>query len=196
SFVAQPVQTCVSRTETSSGEAVAATKLNCPNGQTNLQNVACLKIESITSAPAKYVMISQAVHHGEAHRSSHSYTNNIPTNSPMDSHLLRKRRGQFRTGRTNLRAMLRTNMNGQARQKKFPAKRRTSTSAPRKCTHVKVVARFFGASCGPNNPCTIMAALIMKTGIWSRVRAWRCLSRLPARGTRNRSNLLLRLMKL
>src|SRR6185369_7907396 len=163
SFVAQPVQTCVSRTETSSGEAVAATKLNWPIGQTNLQNVACLKIESITSAPAKYVMISHAVHQGDAHRSSHSYTKSIATNNPIDSHLLRRARGQFRTGRTNLRTRLRTSMNGQARQKKFPAKRRTSTSAPRKCTHVNVVARFFGASCGPKNPCRIIATLIMKS---------------------------------
>src|SRR6185437_12417521 len=53
SFVAQRLHTSWSRTVISSGEAVAAAKLNCPIGHTNLQNVACLKIESITSAAAK-----------------------------------------------------------------------------------------------------------------------------------------------
>src|SRR5215213_1913359 len=97
-------------------------------------------------------MISHAVHQGEAHRSSHSYKKSKKTSSPTESHLFRKRRGQVRTGRKNLRARLRTSMNGQARQKKFPANSRTNTRAPRKCTQVNVVARFLGASAGPNNP--------------------------------------------
>src|SRR4029079_9064012 len=114
-------------------------------------------------------MMSHAVHHGEDHKSSHSYTKSIVTNSPSDNHLLRKRRGQFRTGRKNLRARFRTSMKGHARQKKFPASSKereeqrslpasssTNTRAPRKCTHVYVVARFCGASCGPKSPCKII----------------------------------------
>src|SRR5215217_4998397 len=97
-------------------------------------------------------MISHAVHQGEAHRSNHSYRKSKETSRLTESHLLRKRRGQFRTGRKNLRARLRTSMNGHARQKKFPANRRTKTRAPRKCTQVKVVTRFLGASAGPNSP--------------------------------------------
>src|SRR5919106_1419819 len=87
SFVAQAVQTSVSRTATSSGEAVEATKLNCPMGQTNLQNVACLNTESISSAPAKKTMINHAVHHGDAQRSNHSYTKRTVMNKLTDSHL-------------------------------------------------------------------------------------------------------------
>src|SRR6185369_6570629 len=120
--------------------------------------------------------MSHAVHHGDDHKSSHSYTKSIVTNSPSDNHLLRKRRGQFRTGRKNLRARFRTSMKGHARQKKFPASRSTNTSAPRKCTHVYVVARFCGASCGPNSPCKIIATLIRKRGIWSSVRECLCVS--------------------
>src|SRR5215217_4249465 len=97
-------------------------------------------------------MISHAVHHGEAHKSSHSYTKSKEISRPTESHLLRNGRGQFRTGRKNLRARLRTSMNGHARQKKFPANSRTKTRAPRKCTQVNVVARFFGANAGPNSP--------------------------------------------
>ena len=42
-----------SRTFTSKGESVEATKLNCPMGQTNLQNDACLKRPSTTSTARK-----------------------------------------------------------------------------------------------------------------------------------------------
>ena len=43
-------------------------------------------------------MMSQAVNHGEAHRSHHSYTKSIVISSPTEIHLLRRNRGQFRTG--------------------------------------------------------------------------------------------------
>src|SRR6266540_461047 len=72
SLVRQLVQTSLSRILTSSGESVEATKLNCPMGQTNLQNEACLKKPSTTSAPRKYAMISDAVHHGADHKSKSS----------------------------------------------------------------------------------------------------------------------------
>src|SRR5580700_1910764 len=68
SFVPQSSQTSRSRTFTSSGEIVEATKLNCPIGQTNLQNDACLNTPSTTSTVRKYTTISQAVHQGEDHR--------------------------------------------------------------------------------------------------------------------------------
>src|SRR5271167_3274527 len=64
-------------------------------------------------------------------------------------------------------------MNGQARQKKFPAHSSTSTSAPRKCTQLNVVARFFGASDGPSNPSRIIAKLTISSGICKTVWRWR-----------------------
>src|SRR5262249_4908730 len=156
-----------SRTCTSSGESVDAMKLNCPIGQTNLQNEACLNTPSTTSTAAKYPTISQAVHHGDAHKSNSSYTNKTPANSATAIHLFRNACGQLINGRRNFRAALRTSMNGHARQKKFPAATITSTNAPRKCTHVSTVARFFGASDGPNNPCRIITTLKIKRGICS-----------------------------
>src|ERR1700723_1639786 len=72
SFVWHFVQTSWSHTFTSKGERVEATKLNCPIGQTNLQNEACLKNPSTTSTQRKYATISHAVHHGEDHRSNNS----------------------------------------------------------------------------------------------------------------------------
>ncbi len=53
SRVVQLAQTSVSRTFTSSGERVEATKLNWPIGQTHLQNEAFLKTPSTTRAAAK-----------------------------------------------------------------------------------------------------------------------------------------------
>src|SRR6185369_9579478 len=79
-------------------------------------------------------------------------------------------------------------MNGQARQKKFPANSSTNTNAPRKWTQVNVVARFWGANGGPNSPCRTIAALIINRGICSNVRACFFVSNLPASGTRSRSN--------
>src|SRR5580698_7263318 len=61
SLVWQLVHTSWSRTFTSSGESVEATKLNCPIGQTNLQNEACLKNPSTATATAKYPTASAAV---------------------------------------------------------------------------------------------------------------------------------------
>src|SRR3984893_14994680 len=98
--------------------------------------------------------MSQAVHHGELHKPKSSYRNKMITNNPMEAHLFLSTRGQFIRGMKNRRAALRTSINGHARQKKLPAQSSTSTKAPRKCTQVKTVARFFGASAGPNNPCT------------------------------------------
>src|ERR1700685_1425139 len=72
SFVWQRVQTSCSRTFTSNGESVEATKLNCPMGQTNLQNEACLKSPSTTSTVRKYATISHAVHQGDDQRSNNS----------------------------------------------------------------------------------------------------------------------------
>src|ERR1700730_7196430 len=112
----------------------------------------------------------------------------MPTNNPMEAHLLRNARGQFIHGLKNRRAALRTSINGHARQKKLPAQSSTSTKAPRKCTQVKTVARFFGASAGPNNPCTIIIMLISSTGICSTVRECRHLKKWPTPGTRNKSN--------
>src|SRR5690348_4429628 len=79
-------------------------------------------------------------------------------------------------------------MNGQARQKKLPANSSTNTNAPRKWTHVNVVARFCGANGGPNSPCRTIATLITNNGICSNVRACFFVSSLPASGTRRRSN--------
>ena len=56
------------RTLTSSGETREATKLNWPIGQTYLQNDACLKVQSTSTAAPKYPTTSQAVHHGEPQR--------------------------------------------------------------------------------------------------------------------------------
>src|ERR1700730_4998443 len=112
----------------------------------------------------------------------------IPTNNPIEAHLLRSARGHFIHGLKNRRAALRTSMNGHARQKKLPAQSSTSTSAPRKCTQVKTVARFFGASVGPNNPCTIIIMLISSSGICSTVRECRHFKKWSTPGTRNKSN--------
>src|ERR1700686_26242 len=132
--------------------------------------------------------MSQAVHHGEFHKPNSSYRNKIPTNNPMEAHLLRSARGQFIHGLKNRRAALRTSMNGHARQKKFPAQSSTSTRAPRKCTQVKTVARFFGASVGPNNPWRIIIILMSSSGICSTVRECRHFKKWPIPGTRNKSN--------
>src|ERR1700688_383566 len=106
----------------------------------------------------------------------------------MEAHLLRSARGQFIHGLKNRRAALRTNMNGHARQKKLPAQSSTRTRTPRKWTQVKTVARFFGASVGPNNPCRIMITLMSSRGICSTVRECRHFKKWPAPGTRNKSN--------
>src|SRR5882762_5243787 len=53
---------------------------------------------------------------------------------------------------------------GQAKQKTFPQQSRTSTSTPRKWSQLRVVARFFGASDGPNSPSKITTALMMRSG--------------------------------
>src|SRR6185295_19022352 len=82
-------------------------------------------------------------------------------------------------------------MNGQAKQKKFPATSRTSTSAPRKCTQLIVVARFLGASDGPKKPCRIINTLSNRRGIWKSVRACRHRSSRPRSGVWNKSNALL-----
>src|ERR1700674_606864 len=109
-------------------------------------------------------------------------------NNAMEAHLLRSARGQFIHGSKNRLAALRTSMNGHARQKKLPAHSSASTRAPRKCTQLKTVARFFGASVGPNNPCRIMTTLISRSGICSTVRECRHLRKRPNPGTRNKSN--------
>src|SRR5580658_5864140 len=132
SFVAQRSQTACSRTFTSSGESVEAMKLNCPMGQTNLQNAACLKSPSITSTAAKYASTSAAVHHGEDHKSKSSYKKRMAMKRATEIHLLRRALGQSNRGRKTRRATLRTSMNGQAKQKKLPAQSSTKTSAPRK----------------------------------------------------------------
>src|SRR5271156_5133151 len=79
-------------------------------------------------------------------------------------------------------------MNGHARQKKFPAQSSTSTNAPRKCTQLNTVARFFGASVGPKSPCAIITTLMASSGIESKVREWRQPRNRPITGTRSRSN--------
>src|ERR1700728_3376869 len=94
SLVWQRVQTACSRTFTSSGESVEATKLNCPMGQTNLQNAACLNNASTASATAKYPTASAAVQYGDDHRSNNSYTKRIATNRPTEIHLFRSACGQ------------------------------------------------------------------------------------------------------
>src|ERR1700688_2627816 len=109
-------------------------------------------------------------------------------NNAMEAHLLRSARGQFIHGSKNRLAALRTSMNGHARQKKLPAHSSASTRAPRKCTQAKTVARFFGASVGPNNPCRIIIMLISSSGICSTVRECRHLKKRPTPGTRNKSN--------
>ena len=53
SRVVQVAQTSVSRTCTSSGDSVEATKLNWPIGQTHLQNDAFLKTPSTARAATK-----------------------------------------------------------------------------------------------------------------------------------------------
>jgi hypothetical protein len=53
SLVRHPVQTSGSRTATSSGDIAEATKLNCPIGQSHLQNEACRNRASTTKAAAK-----------------------------------------------------------------------------------------------------------------------------------------------
>src|ERR1700736_5290421 len=106
----------------------------------------------------------------------------------MEAHLLRSARGQFIHGLKNRRAALRTSMNGHARQKKLPAQSSASTKAPRKCTQVKTVARFLGASVGPNNPCRIIITLTSSSGTCSTVRECRHFKKWPTPGTRNRSN--------
>src|ERR1700680_3583037 len=132
--------------------------------------------------------MSQAVHHGEFHKPNSSYRNKIPTNNPMEAHLLRSARGQFIQGLKKRRAALRTSMNGHARQKKLPAQSSTRTRTPRKWTQVKTVARFFGASVGPNNPCRIMIMLMSSNGTCSTVRECRHFKKRPTPGTRNKSN--------
>src|ERR1700688_267047 len=106
----------------------------------------------------------------------------------MEAHLLRSARGQFIHGLKNRRAALRTSMKGHARQKKLPAQSSTSTRAPRKWTQIKTVARFFGASVGPNNPCRIMITLMSSRGICSTVRECRHFKKCPTPGIRNKSN--------
>src|ERR1700736_255477 len=106
----------------------------------------------------------------------------------MEAHLLRSARGQFIHGLKNRRAALRTSINGHARQKKLPAQSSTSTKAPRKCTQVNTVARFLGASVGPNNPWKIIITLINSSGICSTVRECRQFKKWPTPGTRNKSN--------
>src|SRR5579863_9472188 len=102
-------------------------KLNCPIGQTNLQNAACLKRPSITSTAPKYARASAAVHQGEDHRSKSSYEKRMATKRATEIHLLRNALGQSNRGRKRRRAALRTSINGQAKQKKFPAQSSTST---------------------------------------------------------------------
>src|SRR5690349_22161348 len=107
-----------------------------------------------------------AVHHGDDHRSNSSYAKSPPTSSNAESHLLRKYRGKFLTGWNTRRAKSRTRMNGHAKQKKLPPTSSTSTRAPRKCTQLKVVARFFGAIAGPKKPCPIINTLSNSNGAW------------------------------
>ena len=73
-------------------------------------------------------------------------------------------------------------------QKKLPAQSSTNTNAPRKCTQLNTVARFFGASDGPKRPWAIMAPLTSSRGIASTVREWRHCRKLPSPGTRSKSN--------
>ena len=96
--------------------------------------------------------MSQAVHHGDDQRSNSSYVKRMSTKRATAIHLLRSHCGQLRRGRRKRRAALRTAMNGQAKQKKLPAQSITRTRAPRKCTQVRTVARFFGARVAPSNP--------------------------------------------
>src|SRR5579871_538799 len=132
SLVAHFSQIARSFAFTSRGERVDATKLNCPIGQTNLQNAACLKSASTASAATKYPSASVAVQYGEDHKSNNSYTNRIAIRSNTEIHLFRSACGQFHRGVKNFRATLRTKINGHAKQKKFPAASRTKTRAPRK----------------------------------------------------------------
>src|SRR5215510_905654 len=90
-----------------------------------------------------------------------------------ETHLLRNFWGKLNLGGKNPRASCRGNIKGQARQKKLPASSKTKTRAPRKWTQLRVVARFLGASDGPNNPCRIIKILMISSGICKAVRACR-----------------------
>ncbi len=133
------------------------------------------------------ITISHAVHHGDDHRSNNSYAKRISTRRPIDNHLFRSLRGQFQRGVIRCRIQPRTSMNGHAKQKKLPAHSSTTTRAPRKCTQLSVVARFLGASAGPNNPSRIIATLTISSGICRKVRAWRHRNKRPIPGARNKS---------
>src|SRR5271163_2227999 len=78
-------------------------------------------------------------------------------------------------------------MKGQARQNKFPAHKRTRTRTPRKCSQLSVVARFFGARDGPNNPWRIIITLMTSRGACRTGRAYRQRNSRPSAGTRIRS---------
>ena len=73
-------------------------------------------------------------------------------------------------------------------QKKFPATRITSTSAPRKCTQVSTVARFFGEMRRPEETVQNHHQTDQQSGICKNVREWRHFKNRPSTGTSKRSN--------
>src|SRR4029453_1585605 len=131
SLVLHVAQTLSSTTFTSSGETSDCTKLNCPIGQTYLQNAAPRKKPSITKAAAKYPTALKAAHHGLSHKLNASYAHKNSPSSATASHLLLSQRGQLRPAGRKRRASDRGRVNGQARQKKLPAASRLRISRPR-----------------------------------------------------------------
>src|SRR5271156_120701 len=106
-----------------------------------------------------------AVSHGDDHKPNSSYVKRMSAKSATAIHLLRSLRGQVKRGWMNRRMKLRASMKGHAMQKKLPATRITRTRAPRKCTQVSTVARFFGEIDGPKSPCRIITRLTSSSGI-------------------------------
>src|SRR4051794_33491538 len=96
SCVVQLAQTAGSRTRTSRGETIDCTKLNCPIGQTYLQNAASRNTPSITSAPTRYAIAIHAVSQGLSQSANVSYAHRKIAISPTASHFVRNHRGQLR----------------------------------------------------------------------------------------------------
>ncbi len=72
-------------------------------------------------------------------------------------------------------------------QNRLPATSRASTRAPRKWIQVSRVARFRGASCGPNRPWTIITTASANSGSCITLREWRQRRKRPSTGTRSQS---------
>src|SRR5205807_2391906 len=75
-------------------------------------------------------------------------------------------RGQFQRAGKILRPISRTNVNGQAKQKKLPATNSARTVNPRQWVQGRTPAAFIGATCVPNNPSRMIRIAMRNIANW------------------------------